>query len=78
LFVNKVDLELRERAARVIPNGMYGHQSIAIMPQDFPQFFSRAQGTRLWDVDGNEYIDFMCAYGVNLLGYDHPAIRQAI
>jgi glutamate-1-semialdehyde 2,1-aminomutase len=44
----------------------------------FPQFFRRAEGARLWDVDGNEYIDYLCAFGPNLLGYRHPAIETAV
>jgi glutamate-1-semialdehyde 2,1-aminomutase len=43
----------------------------------FPQFFSRAEGARVWDADGNEYIDYMCAYGPNLLGYRHTAVEAA-
>jgi glutamate-1-semialdehyde 2,1-aminomutase len=74
---NSRDRELRERAAAVIPGGMYGHQSAALLPDDFPQFFSRAKGTRLWDVDGNELIDLMCAYGPNLFGYGDPEINAA-
>ena len=71
------DMSLRERAARVIPNGMYGHQNAAILPPGTPQFFSRAEGAYLWDADGNRYIDYMCAYGPQLLGYCHPAIDAA-
>jgi len=56
---------------------MYGHESTALLPDVFPQFFSRAEGARLWDADGNEYIDYMCAYGPNLLGYRHPAVDAA-
>jgi glutamate-1-semialdehyde 2,1-aminomutase len=56
---------------------MYGHQSTALLPDVFPQFFNRAEGARLWDADGNEYIDFMCAYGPNLLGYRHKAVEAA-
>lgn len=48
-----------------------------MLPEGFPQFFSRADGTYLWDVDGNRYIDFMCAFGPNLLGYHHPAVDAA-
>jgi glutamate-1-semialdehyde 2,1-aminomutase len=47
------------------------------LPDDYPQFFSRAKGARLWDVDGNEYIDFMCAYGPNLLGYGFEPVEAA-
>lgn len=76
-WTSRRNQELVERARRVIPGGMYGHQSAAILPDVFPQFFSRAEGARLWDADGNEYIDYMCAYGPNLLGYRHPAVEAA-
>jgi glutamate-1-semialdehyde 2,1-aminomutase len=56
---------------------MYGHQSTGLLPDVFPQFFTRAEGTRLWDADGNQYIDYMCAYGPNLLGYRHEAVDAA-
>jgi glutamate-1-semialdehyde 2,1-aminomutase len=75
--VNSRDRELRERAAAVIPGGMYGHQSTRLLPDDYPQFFSRAKGARLWDADGNELLDFMCAYGPNLMGYADDAIDEA-
>ncbi len=71
------DQALRERASAVIPNGMYGHQNAAYLPDNFPQFFARGEGSRLWDVDGNEYIDYMCAYGPILLGYRHAAVDRA-
>ena len=70
-------MALRERARSVIPNGMYGHQNASILPPNFPQFFSRADGAHLWDVDGNRYIDYMCAYGPILLGYRHPGVDRA-
>ena len=74
---NSQDRALRERAAAVIPNGMYGHMSVRILPENFPQYFACAKGARLWDVDGNEYLDFMCGYGPNLLGYCNPVIDAA-
>ena len=76
-FTNSQDRALRERAAAVIPNGMYGHQSVRLLPDNFPQFFARAKGARLWDADGNEYLDFMCGYGPNLFGYGHAGIDAA-
>ena len=77
-WTNSRNAELKERAAKVIPGGMYGHESTALLPADFPQFFRRAEGTRLWDADGNEYIDYMCAYGPNLLGYRHAEVDAAV
>ncbi len=74
---NSRDRDLRDRAAAVIPGGMFGHQSTRLLPDDYPQFFSRAKGARLWDADGNELLDFMCAYGPNLMGYADDAIDDA-
>jgi len=74
---NAADAALRARAAAVIPGGMYGHESVAMLPAEFPQFFARAKGARLWDADGNALIDLMCAYGPNLLGYADEGIDAA-
>jgi glutamate-1-semialdehyde 2,1-aminomutase len=76
-WTNKRNKQLIERAAQVLPGGVYGHQSTALMPDVFPQFFTRAEGARLWDADGNEYIDYMCAYGPNLLGYRYEPVEAA-
>ncbi|MDF2231754.1 aminotransferase class III-fold pyridoxal phosphate-dependent enzyme [Albimonas sp. CAU 1670] len=72
-----MDRDLRDRAARVIPNGMYGHMATTLSPPGAPQFYARAQGTRLWDVDGREYVDLLSAYGPNLLGYGEPRVLAA-
>jgi glutamate-1-semialdehyde 2,1-aminomutase len=72
------DAALRERARAVIPGGMYGHLSVNSLPPEYPQFYQRAQGARVWDVDGNEYVDFMCSFGPNLLGHHHPRVEAAV
>ncbi len=71
------DAALRRRAAAVIPGGMYGHQSAAQLPAGFPQFMVRGRGARVWDADGNEYVDLMCSYGPVILGHQHPAVDAA-
>jgi glutamate-1-semialdehyde 2,1-aminomutase len=71
------DKALKDRARAVIPNGMFGHQSVGALPEDYPQFFTRAEGAHLWDSDGNRYLDFMCGYGPNLFGYGHESINAA-
>jgi glutamate-1-semialdehyde 2,1-aminomutase len=75
---------LYERAKKVIPGcpfcpegGMYGHYSTSVWARGNPVYFSRSEGSRFWDVDGNEYIDYMCAYGPMILGYNHPAVDAA-
>jgi glutamate-1-semialdehyde 2,1-aminomutase len=72
-----LDTALRTRAAKVIPNGMFGHEATHLLPAAFPQFFSKAKGAYIWDVDGNRYLDFICAYGPNLLGYGNQQIDAA-
>lgn len=72
-----VDAALRLRAGRVIPGGMYGHLNVARLPPGYPQFFARAEGATLWDVDGNAYVDFMCAYGPMVLGYGNKEVEAA-
>ena len=69
------------RAERVIPSGIYGHQGPAegcyIPVEAFPLFSSKAKGSYLWDLDGNKFIDYMCAYGPNVLGYHDEDVDRA-
>ncbi|MDB6002509.1 MAG: fumI [Rhizobacter sp.] len=74
---NDQDAQLRQRAAKVVPGGMTGHLNAASLPPGYPQFFERGQGCRVWDADGNAFIDFMCSWGPNLLGHHHPAVDAA-
>src|SRR4051812_8689480 len=75
--VRALDRDLRRRAAAVIPGGMFGHMSVKHLPAAHPQFYERSEGTRVWDVDGNEYVDFMCSFGPMILGYKHPRVEAA-
>jgi glutamate-1-semialdehyde 2,1-aminomutase len=72
------DQELRERAKRVIPGGMWGHMNAARLPPEYPQYFAKAEGARIWDVNGREYVDFMCAWGPTVLGYRDPDVEAAV
>jgi glutamate-1-semialdehyde 2,1-aminomutase len=56
---------------------MYGHLSTARFADDYPQFFARGKGARVWDVDDREYIDLMCTFGPILLGHAHPEVDAA-
>ena len=70
---------LLARAARVVPGGVYGHQSPRmVVGGAHPFFFERGEGCRVWDVDGNEYIDLMCSYGPIVIGHRHPAVEAAV
>jgi glutamate-1-semialdehyde 2,1-aminomutase len=66
------------RAERVVPGGIYGHQSpLMLVPGAYPYFFARGDGARVWDVDGNEYLDLVCGYGPIVLGHNHPKVDEA-
>lgn len=69
------------RASKVIPSGVYGHLGPAegcfIPVSAYPQFSEKAKGPYFWDIDGNRYIDYMCAYGPNILGYNDPDVDEA-
>ena len=43
-----------------------------------PFFVNRAKGARVWDVDGNEYLDYVCTWGSAILGHAHPKIISAV
>lgn len=86
IYKHEKSQELYKRALQVIPSGIYGHQGPAeglwLPSSKWPFFSTHAKGSRFWDVDGNEYIDYMCAYGPNVLGYndddvDAAALKQA-
>jgi len=66
---------LWERARRSIPGGIT-HDIRHLSP--FPTYIERAGGTRKWDVDGNEYIDYWMGHGALFLGHCHPAVVRAV
>ncbi|MEJ0065773.1 MAG: aminotransferase class III-fold pyridoxal phosphate-dependent enzyme [Caulobacteraceae bacterium] len=68
---------LKQRAQHVFPRGIYGHLSTRTMPENYPQFFASAKGVRMTDIDGKTYIDYMCAFGLNLFGYGDEEINEA-
>jgi glutamate-1-semialdehyde 2,1-aminomutase len=72
------DRRLRERAAAVIPGGMYGHLNSKGLPPGYPQFFESGEGALVRDVDGNEYVDLMCSWGPIILGHGDPAVDAAV
>ncbi len=66
---------LFERASAVSPGGVQGEGRSAT---PYPLYMQRAQGSRIWDVDGNEYIDFHNSFGAVLLGHNDSRIRAAV
>jgi len=69
--------ELYARAQHVIPNGVFGHYGHSVTDES-PVFFETSQGSHFTDIDGNDYIDWMCAYGPMIVGYNHPVVEEAV
>jgi glutamate-1-semialdehyde 2,1-aminomutase len=67
--------ELFERAKKLIPGGV---NSPVRAFQPFPFFTQRGKGSRIFDVDGGEYIDYCLGYGPLILGHAHPKIIEAV
>ena len=73
--------ELWRRAKRVIPGGnmLLSKRAEMFLPEQWPAYFSRAKGCRVWDLDGRELIDMsIMGIGTNLLGYGHPEVDAAV
>src|SRR3954467_2706338 len=67
--------ELFEKAREVLPGGLV-HDSRRMWPYGI--YGDRAQGSRKWDIDGNEYVDYYGGNGSLLLGHQHPQVLAAI
>ena len=67
--------ELHERARRALPLGV----ASSFQTYDpYPLFMTDARGSRIWDADGNEYIDFDMAFGVLAAGHSHPLLAEEL
>jgi glutamate-1-semialdehyde 2,1-aminomutase len=70
--------ELFDRAKRVIPGGVNSPVRSFSSVGGTPYFVARAEGARVWDVEGNEYLDLVQSYGAVIAGHAHPVITEAI
>lgn len=70
--------ELYAAAKRHIPGGVNSPARSWGAVGGTPLFLERGAGSRVWDADGNEYIDYVCSWGPLILGHAHPQVLQAI
>jgi len=73
--------KLWKRAKNVIPGGnmLLSKRAEIFLPEQWPAYFSKASGCRVWDLDGKEYIDMsIMGIGTNTLGYGHPEVDAAV
>jgi glutamate-1-semialdehyde 2,1-aminomutase len=73
--------KLWKRAKQVIPGGnmLLSKRPEMFLPNQWPAYFSKAKGCKVWDLDGKEYIDMsIMGIGTNTLGYGHPEVDEAV
>ena len=73
--------KLWKRAKQIIPGGnmLLSKRAEMFLPDQWPAYFSKARGCKVWDMDGNEYIDMsIMGIGTNTLGYGHPEVDEAV
>ena len=73
--------KLWKRARQIIPGGnmLLSKRAEMFLPEQWPAYFSRATGCRVWDLDGREYVDMsIMGIGTNTLGYGHPEVDDAV
>jgi glutamate-1-semialdehyde 2,1-aminomutase len=73
--------KLWKRAKKVIPGGnmLLSKRAEMFLPDQWPAYFSKAKGCKVWDLDGREYTDMsIMGIGTNILGYGHPEVDEAV
>jgi glutamate-1-semialdehyde 2,1-aminomutase len=68
-------LEMYHRAERVLPLGVSSNFRTY---EPYPIYIKRAEGSRMWDVDGREYVDFSMCFGALMVGHSNPVMVEAL
>ncbi|MCL1892752.1 MAG: aminotransferase class III-fold pyridoxal phosphate-dependent enzyme [Holophagaceae bacterium] len=72
-------MQMYEESQKLSPGGMMGiRRPYNFIPGEYPIFLERGYGGHIVDVDGNDYIDMLCAYGPIIMGYDENEINDAV
>jgi glutamate-1-semialdehyde 2,1-aminomutase len=70
--------ELFEEAQRYLPGGVNSPVRAFRAVDGQPLFIKRAHGAKLYDEDGNEFLDYVCSWGAIILGHSHPKVTSAL
>lgn len=73
--------ELYKRAKKIIPGGtmLLSKRPEMFLPNNWPSYFSKSKGCKVWDLDGNEFIDMsIMGIGTNTLGYGREEVDEAV
>jgi len=73
--------KLWQKAKEIIPGGnmLLSKRAEMFLPEQWPAYYSKAKGCRVWDLDGTEYVDMsIMGIGTNILGYCHPDVDESV
>ncbi|HEX3387228.1 MAG TPA: glutamate-1-semialdehyde 2,1-aminomutase, partial [Mucilaginibacter sp.] len=70
--------ELYEKAKTFFPGGVNSPVRAFKSVHGTPLFIAKGDGCRVWDADGNEFIDFCCSWGPLILGHNHPKVKEKV
>ncbi|MGN0642915.1 MAG: glutamate-1-semialdehyde 2,1-aminomutase [Huintestinicola sp.] len=70
--------QLYDRAVKLMPAGVNSPVRAFKSVGRTPLFIERAEGSRIYDADGNEFIDYVCSWGPNILGHSFPPVIEAV
>ena len=70
--------ELFSQAQKYIPGGVNSPVRSFRSVEGLPRFIARGKGSHVWDIDGNEYVDYLCSWGPLILGHAHPEMVEAV
>jgi glutamate-1-semialdehyde 2,1-aminomutase len=76
--VQSRSLKAFARASRFLPGGVDSPVRAFGGVDEKPVFIAKAKGSKIYDIDGNEYIDYVCSWGPMILGHSHPKIVKAV
>ncbi len=78
MFQSQESSRLFQQAQQLLPGGVNSPVRAFRAVDGQPIFIERAEGNRLWDADGNEFIDYVLSWGPMILGHAHPAVVDAV
>ena len=71
--------EIFERAKKAIPGGVNSPvRAFQSVNKEYPIFIKSAKGCKLYDEDGNEYLDMIGSWGPMILGHNHPEVLETV
>lgn len=76
---HEISKEIFKKAQKYIPGGVNSPvRAFKSVHREAPIFACKGEGAKIWDEDGNEYIDYICSWGPLILGHNHPKIIKGV